>query len=114
MRRGTESSVKVNPDYLRLQIKKSGIKYGDLAKLVGRSGRGSLSGAISTGKFLPTELKKIARICDFPYEDALVDNQPKAYIKKNSTKTDIKKELDRILDMQIQINKSLIQLLQHN
>ena len=103
--------VDINKDYVKKKIKDGGYRYADIAKVIGRRCEGSLSGAISHGRIRLDELQKIARIVDFPYEEALLNNKPRAFVKNKPVHMNVKDELDHIIAMQKEINISLIRLL---
>lgn len=103
--------VDVNKQYIREKVKKSGIKYVDLSKILGLPNKGSLTGMISAERISLEYLKKISRICDFSYEDALRNSKPKAYIIKHPKDFNIETKLNEIVNMQKQINDSLIKIL---
>ena len=63
---------------------------------------------ISSERMNVDDLKKLARIVDFPYEEALRTDKPKAYIKNKHI--DIKAELNKVADLQAEISLSLIKI----
>lgn len=110
MKRKKAKKVSINKDYIRRQIHNSRIKYDEVARLVGRSCEGSLSGAISTGEMAIDEIKKLARILDFPYEKAIKGNSLRLDEIKEKDECNNNK-LDKILSMQIEINNTLLSII---
>ena len=103
--------VDIDKQYVRQKVKESGMSYVNLSKIIGMPNKGSLTGMISAERLRLEYLQKIARICDFPYKDAIKSSKPKAYIKKSPMNVCIDAELNKIIDMQKQINDSLIKIL---
>ncbi len=109
MKRKKAKKVFINKDYIRRQIHNSRIKYDEVARLVGRSCEGSLSGAISTGEMAIDEIKKLARILDFPYEKAIKGDSLR--LDEIEVKDECNNKLDKILSMQIEINNTLLSII---
>ena len=101
--------VDINKDYVREKIKSGGFKYVDLARIMGKASKGTLTCAISAERMSLDDLKTLARIVDFPYDEALRSVKPKAYIKANTS--NIKDELEQIVKMQKEINITLVGIL---
>ena len=106
--------VDINKEYIREKVKAGNYKYVDLARILGKPSKGSLTCAISCERMSLDDLKELARIVNFPYEKALKhDNRPKAYIKR-ATKIDIMQEIDKVISLQKEINITLIKILNMN
>lgn len=105
--------VDINKEFVKEKIRQGGFKYVDLARILGKTSKGSLTCAISCERMRREDLIKLARIADFSYEEALKhDNRPKAYIK--TTKIDIMQEIDKVISLQREINITLIKILNMN
>lgn len=106
--------VDINKEFVKEKIRLGGFKYVDLARILGKTSKGSLTCAISCERMRKEDLIKLARIADFSYEEALKhDNRPKAYIKR-ATKIDIMQEIDKVISLQKEINITLIKILNMN
>lgn len=103
--------VDIDKQFVRQKVKQCGIKYVDLSRIIGMSSKNSLTGMIAAERLRFEYLQKIARICDFSYQDAIKNPKPKAYIKKVPKNINFNVELNKIIDMQKQINDSLIRIL---
>lgn len=103
--------VDVNKEYIREKVKAGNYKYVDLARVLGKPSKGSLTCAISCERMNLDDLKELARIVNFPYEKALKNSKPKAYIKPNPN-NNIREKLDQIVNMQKEINIALIKILE--
>lgn len=100
--------VSIDKNYIRKQVKIKGYKYTDISKLLGFKSKGSLTGMISAERIRKDYLIQIARIVGFPYEDALKNQR----ILKSSSKSNITRhDIDKIVQMQKEINVVLIEIL---
>lgn len=104
-----KNMVNVDSRYIREQVSRCGLKYAQLAQILGRASEGSLTGALSIGRISLDELKKLARVADFPYEEAIRQASPKAYIKNHGL--NVTGKMDEIIKMQMEINLSIISLI---
>lgn len=104
--------VDINKEYIREKVKAGGFHYVDLARIMGKPSKGTLTCAISAERISLDDLKTLARIVDFPYEDALRNVKPRAYIKTNTTS--VKDKLDQVIQMQKEINLTLVELLKES
>ena len=102
--------VDINKDYIREKVKAGNYKYVDLARILGKPSKGSLTCAISSERMNLDDLKELARIVNFPYEMAIRNVKPKAYIKATRD-NGIKDKLDKIAEMQQTINVTLVEIL---